>query len=127
MFVCPTSSPKITRMFGLPPPAAGLGFCCACATPASASAATNATTLLIMAVLLSLFEGIDPFAVGCWRFTSVASALARLGQLPHHLVEIEARRLLPDRKLLEALQPLRHVGLRRNDEVCAMHEPVGVE
>src|SRR5580704_4041776 len=40
MFATPTSSPKITRMLGFPPPAAGAGVCCAWACWTAAPAAS---------------------------------------------------------------------------------------
>src|SRR5262249_17822079 len=52
--------------------------------------------------------------------------LRRLGQLPHHLVEVEARRLLPDRELLEALEPPRDDRLRRDDEEHPLGNPLAV-
>src|SRR5262245_20046323 len=46
----------------------------------------------------------------------------RFRKLPHHLVEVEARGLLPDREFLEALQPLRDDGLCRYDDETSGHE-----
>src|SRR5262247_861762 len=48
-------------------------------------------------------------------------------QLPHDLVEIEARGLLPDGVFLEALEPLRHQGLCRHEHEGAVRLPVAVQ
>src|SRR5262249_38751229 len=47
-------------------------------------------------------------------------------ELLHHLVEAEARRLHPDRELLEGLQPPGHDRLRRHEEKDPMTLPVVV-
>src|SRR5262249_6151863 len=52
-----------------------------------------------------------------------AHALLRPGlELLHHLVKVEARPLLADRELLEALEPLRHHPLRGHDDESARGE-----
>src|SRR5262249_39892835 len=50
----------------------------------------------------------------------------RCFQLPHHLVDAEAGRLLPWWKLLEALDPLRDKELSRHEEEDPSHQPVAV-
>src|SRR5262245_66576576 len=47
----------------------------------------------------------------------------RLAELLHHLVEAEARGLLARRELLEAREPARDIGLRRNEQVGALEPP----
>src|SRR5262245_20256604 len=49
-------------------------------------------------------------------------AALRFRELPHHLVQVEARGLLANGELLEALEPLRDHGLRGHDD-----EPVRSE
>src|SRR5262245_19647668 len=44
----------------------------------------------------------------------------------HHLVQVEARRLLPDREFLEALDPIRDVGLNRYLDEHSSYLPIGV-
>ena len=51
------------------------------------------------------------------------SVLGRLGHRLHHAVEVEAARLLAWRELLEALQPLAHVGAGRSNHEHALHVP----
>src|SRR5262252_7973968 len=53
----------------------------------------------------------------------VPAALLLRRQLLHHLVEIEARGLLPDREFLEARQPLRYHGLRRHNDKGTVRHP----
>src|SRR5262245_22729062 len=54
---------------------------------------------------------------------TTALLLPALAQLPHHLVEVEARGLLPRRVLLETGEPIRHVGLRRDHREHAVGRP----
>src|SRR5262249_27755700 len=112
-FDWPMSSPQKTTMFGFLPPAAG--FCCACAAAAHAvpSAAMKIRNLCF--IFISLCQIRDHRSFVC-----------RLGKLAHHLVDIEARRLLPDRELLEALQPLRNERLRRHEKVGPVRLPVAI-
>src|SRR5262245_13011373 len=50
-----------------------------------------------------------------------------LRQLPHHLVEVEARGLLPDWEFLEAPEPSGDEGLRRYEQEDPVHRPVCIE
>ena len=56
---------------------------------------------------------------------SVAAAVV-LGQLLHHLVDAEASRLLARCKVLEALQPLPHIGLGRHQEEQTVGPPTRI-
>ena len=51
----------------------------------------------------------------------------RTGYLPHHFVEIEARRFLSRREFFEALEPLRNQGHRAIVHIGMMDEPLVVE
>src|SRR5262245_34244275 len=57
---------------------------------------------------------------------SLAYAASPLLQLLHHLVEIEACRLLPDRKFLETCNPIRGQCLHRHLNERAIHHPLVV-
>src|SRR4030095_16116355 len=50
-------------------------------------------------------------------------AAGRFGELLHHLVEAEARGLLPRRERLEARQPVGDIGLRRHQQKDAFGPP----
>src|SRR5262245_54185602 len=54
------------------------------------------------------------------------SLLPAFFQLLHHVVDAEAGWFLPRREVFEALDPLAHVGLRRNQQEGAMEHPIGV-
>src|SRR5262249_58048276 len=53
----------------------------------------------------------------------VLAASGGLGELLHHLIEAEARGLLPRREILEAREPPRDIGLRRDEQVDALDPP----
>src|SRR5215813_620668 len=53
----------------------------------------------------------------------VPTTLLLRSQLPHHLIQIEARGLLPDREFLEARQPLCDHGLRRHNDKATLRQP----
>ena len=56
----------------------------------------------------------------------VLAALLLRRQFLHHLVEVEARGLLPDREFLKAREPLPDHRLRRHDEEHALRHPFAV-
>src|SRR5262252_4798452 len=56
-----------------------------------------------------------------------AASVLRGSELSHHLVEIEARRPLADREVLEALEPLRDQRLRGHQHERALDLPVAIE
>src|SRR5262245_6152588 len=68
----------------------------------------------------------------CWRSLMASRALIgprsllRRRQLVHHPVEVEARGLLSDREVLEALEPLSDDRLRRHEQERALRLPLGV-
>jgi hypothetical protein len=56
----------------------------------------------------------------------IPAALLPWRQFLHHLIQIEARGLLPGREFLEARQPLCDHRLRRHDEEGAVRHPFAV-
>ena len=54
-------------------------------------------------------------------------ASRRLRQLPHHLIEVEARGFLAGRKFLKTLQPHRDQGGGSVIEVNVVHKPLVIE
>src|SRR5262245_52570630 len=79
--------------------------------PITTSTPTMIRSLFIPALLWSL--------TAC-RLALLSIRTRRFSHLPHHLVEAEAGRKLPRRKLLEAREPSGDIGLSRNEEINAL-------
>src|SRR6185436_5879230 len=71
---------------------------------------------------------VSSFISGCRRLLERDSSLRPWAflHLLHYFVQVEARRLLPLRELLERIQELANVGLRGPHDVRALYEPVVV-
>src|SRR5262245_56926783 len=126
----PMSSPKMMRMFGFFAPPAFAVLAPACATAIEAFTNSNAVRAATRT---------PRTADASFRDSSYAHDLVTIPpsprrqeprftllirrQLPHHLVEVEARRLLADRVVLEALQPLPYQRLRRHQQEGVVEHP----